>query len=541
MAGLAAAFGSGAMTNSIDDLGQADVILVIGSNTTEAHPIIGIELKKAARRGTKIFVLDPRRIRLTDHAHKWLPIQPGANVAFINAMMRVILDAGLEDRAFIEGRTENFEAVLDLLAGYDVAEAARLCGVTEDDIREVALAYGSAERASIVYAMGVTQHASGTAQVRAVANLAMMTGNIGRAGTGVNPLRGQNNVQGACDLACLPNCLPGYQPLSQDSVDRVCELWETEPELPAVPGLTLVEMMDAAIAGDLKALYVMGENPVIADPDQAHVLEALEALDFLVVQDIFLTETGSLADVVLPAASFLEKDGTFTNTDRRIKRARKVIDPPRGARPDLEIVLELSQLLDVEADYANASDVMNEMSAVTPQYGGVSYRRLDELGELRWPCPSDDHPGTTILHAEQFTRGLGAFAAVDYEPAPDMPTADRPLVMTTGRHLWNFHTDTMIRRSTGLSELNDTGYLEMNTADAKRLGICEGDRIAVTSKHGVVETAARVLRKNGPRPGVVFMPFHFADAPANRITGTDLDPTAKIPSLKVTSVSVRKV
>jgi formate dehydrogenase alpha subunit len=541
VAGLAASFGSGAMTNSIDDLGQADVVLVIGSNTTETHPIIGIELKKAALRGTRLFVLDPRRIPLTEHAEKSLSIRPGTNVALINAMMHVILDAGLADDGFIASRTENFEALRQVIQDYDVEAAADICGVSPEDIREVALAYGSAPAASIVYAMGVTQHSSGTNQVRALANLAMLTGNIGRPGTGVNPLRGQNNVQGACDFACLPNCLPGYQPISAESIDGICESWKTDAELPEAPGLTLIEMTDAALSGELKAMYIMGENPVIADPDQAHVLEALEALELLVVQDIFLTETASLADVVLPAASFLEKDGTFTNTDRRVKRVRPVIDPPDGALSDLEIITRLFRLLGVRADYDSPADVMNEMSAVTPQYGGVSYQRLDEEGDLRWPCPGMHHPGTPILHTESFTRGRGQFTVVDYEPAPDTTTSVRPLIMTTGRHLWNFHTDTMIRHCEGLAGLNDHGYLEICHTDADALGICDGDRIEVTSKHGSVETRARVLGRGGPRPGVVFMPFHFAAAPANRITGTDLDPTAKMPSLKVTSVSVLKL
>jgi predicted molibdopterin-dependent oxidoreductase YjgC len=288
-------------------------------------------------------------------------------------------------------------------------------------------------------------------------------------------------------------------------------------------------------------MYIMGENPVIADPDQAHVLEALSALDFLVVQDIFMTETASLADVVLPAASFLEKDGTFTNTDRRIKRVRPVIASPGEALADGEIVLRVSRLLGVEAGFGSASDVMDEMATVTPQYGGVTYGRLDAAGELRWPCRDAGDPGTAILHAETFTRGLGAFAVVDYEPATDRAAPERPLVMTTGRHLWNFHTNTMTVRSEGLGGLNDHGYIELSPADAGALGICDGDRVEVTSKHGSLETEARVPRRGGPKPGVVFMPFHFADSPANRITGTDLDPTAKIPELKVTSVRVSKV
>ena len=530
------------MTNSIDDLGQADVILVIGSNTTEAHPIIGIELKKAAQRGTRIFVVDPRRIRLTRHAEKWLPVEPGANVALINAMMRIIIEEGLADEEFISARTEGFEAVRELVKDYDLEWAAEVTGLTVDEIRDVAIAYGSAGAASIVYAMGVTQHETGTQQVRAVANLAMLTGNIGRPGTGVNPLRGQNNVQGACDLACLPNCLPGYQQLSdRGTLDRFCDYWETERELSTESGLTLVEMMDAAVAGELRAMYIMGENPVIADPDQAHVLEALESLDFLVVQDIFMTETASLADVVLPGASFLEKDGTFTNTDRRIKRTHKIIDSPGDALTDGEIIVRLSHLLGIDDEYASASEVMIEMSSVTPQYGGVTYRRLEAEGEIRWPCPDESHPGTPILHVERFTRGLGEFAPVDYIPPAEKTDAERTLILTTGRHLWNFHTNTMTRRSSGLSELNDHGYLEMNPADARDLGICNGDTVEVTSAHGSVEAEARVIRESAPKRGVVFMPFHFADAPANRLTAANLDPTAKIPGLKVTAVRVHKV
>ncbi len=530
------------MTNSIDDLGQADVVLVVGSNTTEAHPIIGVELKKAALHGTRIFVVDPRQIRLTRHAEKWLPVEPGANIALVNAMMRIIIEEGLADDEFISARTEGFEAVRALVADYDLERAAELTGLSVGDIRELAIAYGSAERASIVYAMGVTQHETGTTQVRALANLAMLTGNVGRPGTGVNPLRGQNNVQGACDLACLPDCLPGYQKLGvPGTVENFCDFWETPHELSVETGLTLVEMMDAAIAGELRAMYIMGENPVIADPDQAHVLSALQSLDFLVVQDIFMTETASLADVVLPAASFLEKDGTFTNTDRRIKRARKVIDSPGEALADGDIIVRLSHLLGIDDEYASPAEVMFETSSVRPQYGGVSYPRLEAEGEMRGPCPDDDHPGTAILHAETFTRGLGEFAAVDYVPPAEQADEHRPLILTTGRHLWNFHTNTMTRRTAGLSELNDHGYLEMNPTDARDMGICDGDEVEVTSAHGSVRVKARVDRSSAPKRGVVFMPCHFADASANRLTAINLGPTAKIPGLKVTAVEVRKV
>lgn len=530
------------MTNSIDDLGQAQVILVIGSNTTEAHPIIGIELKRAARRGTRIFVIDPRRIPLVKHAERWLPLQPGTNVALFNAMMRIILDEGLANEAFIAERTEGFEELRALLDGYDLDAAAELTGIPLEDIREAAIAYASAERASIVYSMGVTQHTSGTEQVRSLANLVMLTGQIGRPGTGMNPLRGQNNVQGACDLACLPNCLPGYQSVTdRGTLDRFCDYWETETELTTTPGLTSVEMMNAAIAGSLKSMYIVGENPMLSSPDQAHVARALSALDFLVVQDIFLTETTEFADVVLPVASYLEKVGTFTNTDRRIQLVRKVVEPPGQALPDDQVICRLAHRMGEAFDYETPADVMDEMAAVTPQYGGISYRRLEAEGGLQWPCPDLKHPGTPILHTERFTRGRGVFAAVDYTPPADPATTERPFALNTGRHLWNFHTDTMTGASQGLSELNPHSYAEINPADAEALGVCDGDLVEITSAHGSVQTSARLCGDGSPRRGVVFMPFHFADAPANRLTGGELDPSSKIPGLKVTAVSVKRV
>lgn len=539
--GLAAAFGSGAMTNSIADLGQAQVILVIGSNTTEAHPIIGIELTRAAAAGTKLFVIDPREIRLTKDATGHLPLRPGTNVALFNAMARIILDEGLEDRDFIERRTEDFEAFSAMLADVDLETSAETCGVPLTDIRAAAIAYATAERASIVYSMGITQHSSGTEQVRSVANLAMLTGQIGRPGTGINPLRGQNNVQGACDLACLPNCLPGYQPLTdRGTLDRFCDYWESDIELPAAPGLTLVEMLDAAAEGTLKALYVMGENPVISDPGQAHVIDALENLDFLVVQDIFLTETASLADVVLPAASFLEKSGTFTNTERRVQLVNRVVDAPGLALADGEIIARLSTAMGVTMEYASAREIMEEMSAVTPQYGGITYERLAREGGLQWPCPSADHPGTPVLHTETFTRGRGSFAAVEYRPAPDDATVERPFVLVTGRNLWNFHTNTMTGASPGLAELSPAAYVELGPEDAEQIGVCDGELVTLTSKHGTLTVPVRLCGARTPRRGTVFMPFHFAGAPANRLTGGMLDPESKIPGLKVTSVSIVK-
>ena len=541
MTGLVATFGSGAMTNSVADLGEADVILVIGSNTTEAHPIIGIELKRAALAGTRLIVVDPRRIPLVDHASDWLRIRPGANVALFNAMAKVIVDEGLVAEEFVASRTEGYDDLVAHLATVDIDAAAERTGIDAETIREVARAYATAGAGSLVYCMGVTQHTSGTAQVRALANLALLTGHIGRPGTGVNPLRGQSNVQGACDLACLPNCLPGYQPLTdRGTLDRVCDFWETEIELPAEAGLTVVEMMDAAAAGELKALYVMGENPVLSDPDQAHVIEALENLDFLVVQDIFLTETAQLADVVLPAATFLEKDGTYTNTDRRVQLGRRVVEPPLGARPDLEILTDVANALGLGWDADSPREVMVEMGAVTPQYGGITYRRLEAEGALRWPCPDAEHPGTPILYTDSFPRGRAAFAVSTDEPPAETPDAEFPLVMGTGRHLWNFHTNTMTGRSAGLAELNAEGYVEISAEDAGLLGVCEGERVRVTSRQGSCEALVRVAP--GLAPGVVFMPFHFAEAPANRLTSArPLDPGSKIPGLKTTPVRIERL
>ena len=474
-----------------------------------------------------------------DHADSWLRIQPGTNVLLFNAMMRIIVDEGLADEEFISARTEGFEDVGAHLADVDLEEVARVTGLTLEEIAATARAYAGAERASIIYCMGVTQHSSGTGQVRALANLAMLTGQIGRPGTGVNPLRGQNNVQGACDLACLPNCLPGYQSVSdQGTMDRFCDLWSTEAALAPEPGLTIVEMFDAACAGDLKAMYIMGENPVIADPDAAHVREALESLDFLVVQDIFLTETTEYADVVLPATSFLEKEGTFTNSERRIQRCRKVVEPPGEAHTDMQIILDLAEALELNWGHPTPAEVMQEMAEVTPQYGGIDYDRLDAEGGLQWPCPDDSHAGTPILHTDRFTRGKGEFAVVEYTPPAEPTDEAMPFVMGTGRHLWNFHTNTMTGHSPGLDALNPEGYVEISPEDAERLNVCEGDPLEIESRRGAVVAPARITA--GVKPGVIFMPFHFADAPANALTSSKhLDPQAKIPGLKTTAVNVK--
>ncbi|HUX15690.1 MAG TPA: formate dehydrogenase subunit alpha, partial [Phycisphaerae bacterium] len=439
VAGLARAFGSGAMTNSIADLDQADVIFVIGSNTTECHPIIGAAVKRAVRFGkTRLIVADPRVIELAEMADLHLQQRGGTDVALINALIHVILAEGLEAKAFIAERTEGFEDLRRAVEPYNPQMAAKITGVPAEKIVEAARLYAKAGDASIIYSMGITQHTTGTDNVLALANLAMVTGNIGRPGTGVNPLRGQNNVQGACDMGALPNVYPGYQAADDAAVRAKFEkAWGVR--LPPAPGLTVVEILNAAAEGKVKALYCLGENPMLSDPDLTHVEEALKALDFLVVQDIFLTETAQLADVVLPAASFAEKDGTFTNTERRVQRVRKALPPPGEARADWKILSDLARQMGYAMDYPDPSAVQDEIAALTPSYAGITYDRL-ESGGLQWPCTGRDHPGTPILHKDRFTRGRGKFHAIEFIPPKELPDEEYPFLLSTGRILQHFHT-----------------------------------------------------------------------------------------------------
>jgi len=526
------------MTNSIADLGESDVILVMGSNTTEAHPIIGLALKAARKRGARIIVADPRRIRLVDHAHSWLRLNPGTNTALINGIMNVILAEGLADERFIAERTEGFDDLVPVLEDSPPEMVEKITGVPAEDIRSAARTYAEAERASIVYCMGVTQHTSGTTQVLALANLAMLTGNVGRPGTGVNPLRGQNNVQGACDMGCLPAFFPGYRGIDDDEARSVFEEAWGRP-LPSHPGLTLVEMTGAALSGRLLAMFVMGENPAVSDPDQTRVLEALGRLDFLAVQDIFLTETARMADVVLPAASFAEKDGTFTNTERRVQRLRAAIAPLGEARSDCEILTELLERFDVKGRHGSVAEVMDEVASVVPSYGGISHARL-ETTSIQWPCPDAEHPGTPILHTERFTRGLGRFIASKYEPPPEIPDQDYPMMLTTGRTLTHYHTGSMTRNAAGLSEICPHGYAEVSPEDALRLGLADEDWVEIESRRGAI--TIRVQATERSPVGVVFLPFHFTEAPANRLTDAEeTDPSSGMPALKLSAVRIRHV
>ena len=537
VAGLAQAFGSGAMTNSIGDIAEADTIFVIGSNTTESHPVIGLEVRRAVRRGeTKLLLADPRNIPLSPIASLHLRQECGTDVALLNGMMHVILREGLQDDDFIGTRTEGFDELRASLEAYTPDYVEAVTGVPQDDVVRAARMYGGADKATILYAMGITQHTTGTDNVRAVANLAMLTGNLGRPGTGVNPLRGQNNVQGACDMGALPNVLPGYQSVADGNLRaKFRRAWGVD--VPAEPGLTVVEMTNAATDGRLHGLYVMGENPMLTDPDTNHVRKALGKLDFVVVQDIFLTETAAMADVVLPAASFAEKDGTVTNTERRVQRLRRAILPVGESREDWRIISDVARRMGYPMAYDSAADVMEEIAGVTPIYGGVGYERLDGEG-LQWPCPDRDHGGTPVLHGQSFTRGLGAFGAVDFEPPDELVDEEYPLVLSTGRVLYHYHT-VLTRKVDGLNELSPGGTIEVNAVDAAALGISHGDLVQVASRRGELVAKAEVA--NTPPVGTVFMAFHFAEAAANLLTTRAYDPVAKIPELKACAVRVAKL
>ena len=537
MAGLAAAFGSGAMTNSIAEIEYTDLILVSGSNTTENHPIVGMKVKRAVRqRGAKLIVIDPREIDLVKYADIWLRQKPGTDVAVLNGLMNVIIGEELYAREYVESRTEGFDALKKVVARYTPDYVETISGIPAGDLRRAARMYARANRAALLYAMGMTQHISGTDNVKSCANLAMLCGNVGIEGGGVNPLRGQNNVQGACDMGALPNVFPAYQQVASDEArGAFAKAWGGAVALSAKPGLTVVEMMNAAHEGKIKGLYIMGENPMLSDPDLSHVKESLQHLDILVVQDIFLTETAKLADVVLPSACFAEKDGTFTNTERRVQRVRKAVDAPGLAKPDWEIIADLSGRMGYPMKYASAEDIMNEIRRVTPSYGGITYERIEKEG-LQWPCPNTSHPGTRFLHRDRFSRGQGLFHAIEYIPPAELPDDDYPMILTTGRVLYHYHTGTMTRMAQGPSERCPESLVEINPFDAQRLKIEEGQFVKVTSRRGTVSAKARLTERSAK--GTIFMNFHFHEAAVNLLTNPALDPIGKIPEYKVCAVKL---
>ena len=524
------------MTNSIAELGGAAAILAIGTNTTASLPIVALQVKSAARNGAKLIVANPKETELCRFAHLFLQHKPGTDVPLLMGMMRVILEEKLHDQSFIDSRCEGFEAFEKSLADFDLNFVEKITRVPKEDIVEAARCYASADSAAIIYGMGITQHVHGTNNVLAISNLALLTGNIGKPSSGVNPLRGQNNVQGACDMGCLPDVYPGYQPVSSPEVRAKFEsAWGCE--LSDTPGLTHTEIFDAVHTGKIKALYIIGENPVLSEANASHATEAMEKADFLVVQDIFLTETAELADIVLPATSFAEKEGTFTNTERRVQRVRQVIDPVGNAKNDLWITCELAKRLGGTGfDLSGPEETMKEISSLVPSYGGITYERLEGRG-LQWPCPSKDHPGTPILHTEKFATdtGKGKFKPLSYVKPSEEPDESFPLLLTTDRSLYHYH-GSLTRRVYGLNVLNKEELLKIHPQDAEDCGISDDQMVEVSSRRGKVKVRARVT--DTITPGTVSMTFHFAETPTNVLTSPELDTVAKTPATKVCAVSI---
>lgn len=521
------------MTNSIGELENARAILVIGSNTAEQHPIIAGRILNAVRSGASLVIYDPRRLPLSPYAEMHLAHRPGTDAACLNAMMKVIIDEKLYRSDFIRERTEGYEELEESLRGCTPEWASAISGVPADDIARSARIFAGAPDAAIVYCMGITQHVSGTDNVRALANLCMLTGNVGRPSTGLNPLRGQNNVQGACDTGCLPDVLPGYQKVADQGCREKFEMaWGSIPA--PEPGLTLMEMMEAARRGEIEFMYIMGENPVLSDPNSSHAREALDRVGFLVVQDIMDTGTTRLADAVLPAACWAEKDGTFTSTERRVQRVRKAVDPPGDALADGRLICMVARELGARGfEYDSMSEVFDEMAGLTPSYGGISWERLGSEG-IQWPCPEPGHPGTPLLHRGAFARGKGKFHPVEYRPPAEEPDTDYPFILMTGRLAFHYHTGTMSRSSPTLERELDRAHLEINPADAKGLGVEDGLPVRVKSRRGEITLPVRVTA--GIQEGCVFAPFHFAESPVNELTSDFLDPESRIPELKVCAV-----
>ncbi len=546
------------MTNSIREMRDADCIFITGSNTAESHPVISYEVVRAARRGANVIVIDPRRVPMVDNATLFLQAKPGTDIYIFLAIMHIIIREGWSDEAFIAERTEGYDEFVTAVEQYSPEHASLMSGVPVELIEKAARIYANGERASgesvfgegrghsaILYAMGITQRSNGTDMVKTLANLAMLCGQIGKPATGVNPLRGQANVQGACDVGGLINVYPGYQHVTDDAKRAViAEKWHVD-SLPGEVGLSIVEAMHAVQTGGIHATYVMGENPMMTDPDTTHVEKSLRALDLLVVQDIFPNDTAVLAHVILPAASSLEKDGTFTNTERRVQQLSPVLPSPGKARQDWEILTEIAARFDEKMgieraagywEFAGSAAIFDELTAVTPIYGGMTYNRIAKEG-LQWPCPTAGHPGTAILHEDGFARGKGKFHPVMAKDPVELPDDEYPLILTTGRVLYHYHSGTMTRRSKPLDWREPNGYVEINAADAAAIGLKDQSAVVVRSRRGKVRTRAKI--SEGVPKGVVFLAFHWREASANILThDIELDPIAKIPEYKITAVTL---
>jgi formate dehydrogenase alpha subunit len=528
------------MSNSINEIDNAGTLFVIGANTTSAHPVIGHRMRRASANGATLIVANPKEIDLVRAADYFIQHRPGSDIALLMGMARFIIEQDLHDKSFIAQSTEGFTAFVESLEPFTPEFVAEITGVPWSQITEAARIFATNKPAAIFYAMGITQHTHGTDGVKAIANLALLTGSIGKPSTGVNPLRGQNNVQGACDMGCLPNVYPGNQPVTDSAIQQKFEqAWNTR--LSDRIGLTHTEIFDAICNGDIKSLYMVGENPVLTEANAGHVREAMEKLDFLVVQDIFMSESARYADVVLPAASFAEKDGTFTNTERRVQRVRQAI-PPRGdARPDWWITAQIATLMGADGfSYQQPAEIMQEINKLTPSYGGITWARLEQNG-LQWPCPDEQHPGTQYLHQGKFahTDGKGKFSPLSYQASAETVDKEYPLILTTDRSLYHYHSSTMTRRVAGLEILDSNEWLKIHPLDAENFGIEDGALVEVTSRRGTVQVMAKIT--DICRPGMCSMTFHFHETPTNNITNPALDPVAKIPETKVSAVNIKPI
>lgn len=520
------------MTNSISEVGFYDALLIIGSNATEAHPIIGDKMKRAAKRGAKLVVADPRHIELVDYADIWLRLKPGTDAALINGLINIIINEGWADDAFIEEHCEGYDSMWKVVREYTPGRVSEITGVDGDKMRAAAEIYALTPRAGIFYTLGITEHTTGTANVMNLANLAMVTGHVGVEHAGVNPLRGQNNVQGACDMGALPNVYPGYQSVTDpDNVAVFEKEWGTR--LNDQLGLRIPEMFDGALDGDVKGMYIMGEDPALTDPDSNHVRRAIEKLEFLVVQELFMTETAKYADVFLPAACYAEKEGTFTNTERRVQRVRQAVDPPGQCRPDWMIIQELAQRMGSKMHYGCPEHIFDEIRSLTPAYAGMTYERLHRAG-LQWPCPDIDHHGTQYLHAGGFPRGKGLMQGIEYEAPAELTNEEYPILLTTGRKLFHYNIST--RTSDNLEAMMPRELMEINPADATRLELSDGDEARVSSRRGSITTGIRITDR--VPEGVVFMTFHFKESPVNELTNSVYDPIALTAEYKVCAVKV---
>jgi formate dehydrogenase major subunit len=537
VAALMETIGSGAVTNLVGDVALADVALVIGSNTPENHPVAATFMKQAAKRGMTLIVIDPRRTELHRRATYSIQFKPGTDVALLNSMMQVIIAEGLAKQRFIAERTEGYAQLAATVAPYTPEVAEKITGVPAEHIRTIARAYGKAQRAMIFWGMGISQHTTGTDNARCLISLALLTGNVGRPGTGLHPLRGQNNVQGASDVGLIPFVYADYQSVADPAIRATFErAWGVS--LDPKPGLTVVEIMHEVHEGRIKGMMMMGENPFLSDPNTNVVKECLAAMEFLVVQDIFLTETAEYADVILPGTAFPEKDGTYTNTDRYVQLARKAINPPGQARTDWQVIAELASRMGYGMPYRSVAEIWDEIAALSPSFTGISHARLAQKS-LSWPVPTADHPGSDVLFTDRFPKGLGKFSAAEFAPAKELPDEVFPFVLNTGRYREHWHTGTMTRRAKALDALSPEPLADMHPDDLQMLGIRDGEVVRLRSRRGEITLKARASKRM--TRGSVFVPFHFKEAAANLLTIDALDPFGKIPEFKFCAVRVERL